>query len=183
MTTSLIALPPVVPVRRLVDTLRMCNHQVGVRDFRMGWLWQHVWAGRRLDRRTGAQDGERPSGLASLQQPRTHWGAVAARASCPGLLQTCKATGPLPGPALVIFGSKTPTSSEFSALSRLQAFPVTPEVEKALGATGKFACWPSAACLPTFHRSGRRCALAQPLIPAAVPLWRAQAPPPAVSFH
>ena len=29
MTTSLIALPPVVPVRRLVDTLRMCNHQVG----------------------------------------------------------------------------------------------------------------------------------------------------------
>lgn len=29
MTTSMIALPPVVPVRRLVDTLRMCNHQVG----------------------------------------------------------------------------------------------------------------------------------------------------------
>lgn len=28
MTTSMIALPPVVPVRRLVDTLRMCNHQV-----------------------------------------------------------------------------------------------------------------------------------------------------------
>jgi hypothetical protein len=28
MTTSLIALPPVVPVRRLIDTLRMCNHQV-----------------------------------------------------------------------------------------------------------------------------------------------------------
>lgn len=27
MTTSLIALPPVVPVRRLVDTLRMCSHQ------------------------------------------------------------------------------------------------------------------------------------------------------------
>ncbi|KAI7845409.1 hypothetical protein COHA_001114 [Chlorella ohadii] len=27
MTTSMIALPPVVPVRRLVDTLRMCNHQ------------------------------------------------------------------------------------------------------------------------------------------------------------
>lgn len=27
MTTSLIALPPVVPVRRLVDTLRMCAHQ------------------------------------------------------------------------------------------------------------------------------------------------------------
>ncbi|KAL4855536.1 Chloride channel protein A [Chlorella vulgaris] len=27
MTTSLIALPPVVPVRRLIDTLRMCNHQ------------------------------------------------------------------------------------------------------------------------------------------------------------
>ena len=32
MTTSLIALPPVVPVRRLVDTLRMCSHQVG------GWV-------------------------------------------------------------------------------------------------------------------------------------------------
>ena len=28
MTTSMIALPPVVPVRRLVNTLRMCNHQV-----------------------------------------------------------------------------------------------------------------------------------------------------------
>jgi hypothetical protein len=27
MTTSLLALPPVVPVRRLVDALRMCSHQ------------------------------------------------------------------------------------------------------------------------------------------------------------
>ena len=68
MTTSLIALPPVVPVRRVVDVLRMCAHQAfpvtpqvdraladsgawcrcwcGVRGAGVRWVWIGVDGGR-----------------------------------------------------------------------------------------------------------------------------------------
>lgn len=123
MTTSLIALPPVVPVRRLVDTLRMCSHQVGaVGTFVSCQQAQRALAGMVVVGGGGALGGDSvQSGhgcgataagccrrVGALQQCYTAWPACLRGANISGTMPACSACSARPACSLACRRFRSP---------------------------------------------------------------------------